>query len=341
MTSKAKDLYVPTLKTKKDINEEALKTIELERSGKQLGLRTRFGKLNTAIGKYFRFKQVVSINGLSGHGKSSFLNMLLEDFKNPKINGNFEEPLVIVHNTWEMIPSDEVIRGISSKVEKSHLYLLSSEINKETGKYNRVNDFEFQTIKDILTEDDKDDHYYFDEPTTLSGIIENIKVAIKFYQDKYALEIENGTKPLFPKVVVALDHTLLVVGKEGNSIIDTMFGLASLAIHLKKKGYLVLFIGQLNNEIEKLERIKNVQGHFPIKSDVYAQAQLYNACDIVTVIHQPELLGILEYGRKRFKTSKLVHLLLLKNRFSNVGSVWFENALERGKFFEIEPESNT
>ena len=60
-----KDDYVPILKTKKDVAEEAKAKINEERSGKQLGLRTRFSKLNTALGKFFRFKQVTSINGLS------------------------------------------------------------------------------------------------------------------------------------------------------------------------------------------------------------------------------------------------------------------------------------
>ena len=75
MTSKDKD-YVPQLKTIKDIAQEAKEKINEERYNSQLGLKTRFAKLNTALGKFFRFKQVTSINGLSGHGKSALLNMI-------------------------------------------------------------------------------------------------------------------------------------------------------------------------------------------------------------------------------------------------------------------------
>ena len=336
-----KQLYVPTLKTKKSINEEAKKKIEEERSGKQLGLRTRFSKLNTALGKFFRFKQVTSINGLSGHGKSTFLNMLLEDFLNGNLNSNFTSPVIIIHNTWEMVPEDEVIRTLSSKIEKSHLYLLSSEFNKENGNYNRITDLEFEKITEILDKEEDKDHYFFDEATTLDGIIENIKTGIKFYQDKYHLDIIADNKPSIPKVVVALDHTLLTVGKKGETINDIMFGLANLAIWLKKRGYMVIFIGQLNNEIEKTERIKNVEGHFPIKSDIYAQAQLFNACDNVFTIHQPELLGILLYGRNKYYTNNLIHLQILKQRFGKVGSVWLYNDLGNGKIYEFQPESKT
>jgi hypothetical protein len=335
---KAKEPYVPVLKTKKSINEEAKIKIQEERSGKQLGLKTRFGRLNIAIGRYFRFKQVTSINGLSGHGKSTLLNMILEDFTNAKINSKFTEPVVIVHNTWEMVPEDEVIRGLASKVEKSHLYLLSSEFDRETGKYNTVSDLEIEEFFNVLDKEEDKDHYYFDEATTLNGIIENIKHAIRFYQDKYAQEIEVGNKKAIPKVVVALDHTLLTVGEKGETINDIMFGLSRLAIYLKKKGYMVIFVGQLNNEIEKLERVRNIEGHFPIKSDIYAQAQLFNACDTVITIHQPELLGIFFYGRNQYKTSNLMHLQILKQRFGKVGSVWLYNDLGKGRVYETTPE---
>ena len=332
-----KNVYVPEVKTKKSINEEAKLKIREERSGKQLGLRCRFSKLNIAIGRYFRFKQVTSINGLSGHGKSTLLNMILEDFLNPSLNSKFTDPVIIVHNTWEMVPEDEVIRGLASKVEKSHLYLLSSEFNGETNKYNTVTDLELEKFFDILDKEEDKDHYYFDEATTLKGIIENIKAAIHFYQSKYAEEIERGDKKSIPKVVVALDHTLLTIGEKGETINDIMFGLARLAIYLKKKGYMVLFIGQLNNEIEKLERIRNPEGHFPIKSDIYAQAQLFNACDTVLTIHQPELLGILFYGRKQYSTAGLMHLQVLKQRFGHVGSAWLYNALNKGRIYEFTP----
>ena len=347
----AKDDYVPILKTKKDISEEAKERINQERSGKQLGLKTRWSKLNIAVGKFFRFKMVFAIVGLSGHGKSALLNMILADFLNPRLNKDFKEPVVIIHNSFEMSPVDEVLRNVSSKLEKSHLYLLSSEFQEE-GKYNTIDDFEFNSISQALEEDEDLNHYYFEEPTNTMGLMKNIICGIDYYKDKIIaqehdishldvvelqqlrLEIPN------PKVVVAIDHTLLVNQDKGDTVIDSMSKIAKLAIFLKKRGYMVALIGQLNGEIERPERLKNPDMHFPIKSDIYAQAQIYNACDIVLVGHQPELLGILEYGKNKLQTADLFHLLVLKQRFGKVGSIWLKNAFSQGKLLDFTPISN-
>jgi hypothetical protein len=331
--------YVPVLRTKRDIVEKVKNTIEQEKSGRQLGLRTRFGKLNACVGKYFRFKQIISINGLSGHGKSSFLNMILEDFKNPNINHNFKESFIICHNSWEMLPEDEILRNSSSIINKSTLYLLSSELDKETGKYNIITDFEKEQIFSALDDNLDEDHYYFNEPTTVVGLIENIKTAITFYQHKYAKEIEQGTKNKIPKVVTALDHTLLLLPKNNEKTLDIMFNLAQIAIYLKKQGQMVILVGQLNGEIEKPERIKNFQSHYPIKSDIYAQAQIYNACDVVLIIHNPSLLGIVYYGVTQIISSDIIHLQVVKQRFGKVGSIWLKNLIHEGKYVEIEPST--
>lgn len=329
-----KDDYVPILKTKKDVADEAKAKINEERSGKQLGLRTRFGKLNTALGKFFRFKQVTSINGLSGHGKSAILNMILADFTNKNLNNQFKEPVIIVHNSFEMLPVDEVLRTVSSKVEKSHLYLLSSELVENDGKvnYNTISDFELDEISRALEEDEDLEHYYFEHPTNINGILKNILKSIEYYQEKH-----NTTT--IPKVVVALDHTLLVEQDKGDSVLDTVSKIAKTSIWLKKKGYMVILLGQLNNEIERPERIKNPDLHFPIKSDIYAQGQLYNACDNVLIIHQPELLGIVRYGKNQLDTRNLIHLQVVKQRFGKVGSIWLENHFERGQLIECTPKS--
>lgn len=322
--------YVPILKTLKDINQEVIDKINHERSGKQLGLKCRFPRLNIAVGKYFRFGQVYSINGLSGHGKSAMLNILLQDFKNEYINKEFHLPLVVCHNSFEMLPVDEVIRSVSGKLDMSHSYLLSSEI-KDDAKYNTISDQEVAMIREALSQEEDLDHYYFEEPTTTIGILKNVKKSIEFFQEKY-----NTTA--VPAVVVAIDHTLLVEPLEKkDSVLDTMTRLAKLAIFLKKRGYMVFFIGQLNNEIERPERIKNPDLHYPMKSDIYAQAQLFNACDVVATIHQPELLGIQYYGKNKYLTHLLVHFQLIKNRFGKVGSIWLQNRFNEGKLIDIVP----
>lgn len=349
-----KDDYVPILKTKRDISEEAKDKINQERSGKQLGLKSRFSKLNIALGRYFRFKQVTAIAGLSGHGKSAILNMILADFTNKELNRDFEEDVVIIHNTFEMLPVDEVLRTVSSKLEKSHLYLLSSEFQRTATSvgYNVISNEEFDLISQTLEEDEDIDHYYFEEPTNVQGLMKNITCGIDYYKDKQIKKqydvahlsaeeyVSLYSNIRTPKVVVAIDHTLLINQDKGDTVLDTITKISKLAVFLKKKGYMIILVGQLNGEIERPERIKNVDLQFPIKSDIYAQAQIYNACDNVLTIHQPELLGILEYGKNKLVTSGLVHLQVLKQRFGKVGSIWLKNEFSKGRLIEVEPVSN-
>lgn len=346
--------YVPILKTKKDVNQEALDQIQEERSGKQLGLYCRFSKLNIAVGKYWRFKKVILIAALSGHGKSALLNMILSDFLNKRLNGKFPEDVIIIHNTFEMMPVDEVLRTASSKVEKSTLHLLSSEykteeVHDEKGNllgvrglgYNTVSDAEVDAVKNALEEDEDLPHYYFETPTNVEGILANIKCGIQRYKEDKSRELQVDIEEIkTPKTVVAIDHTLLISAEAGDNVIDTMTKIANMSIYLKKKGAMVILIGQFNSEIEKAERIKNLDLHYPIKSDIYAQAQLYNACDLVLTIHQPELLGIQQYGKNKLSTHLLVHLQTLKQRFGKVGSIWLQNAFEKGKLLEVQPVSN-
>ena len=95
---------------------------------------------------------------------------------------------------------------------------------------------------------------------------------------------------------------------------------------------MIFFIGQFNNNIEKSERIRTPEMHYPIKSDIYAQGEIYNACDGVFTIHQPQLMNILYYGKNQYETTDLVQLQALKMRFGNVGTIWLKNNLEQGAF---------
>jgi replicative DNA helicase len=331
--------YIPVLKTRREINLSVIERINAERSGKQLGLKTRFSHLNIALGKYVRFSQVILIAGLSGHGKSTLLNMLLDDFLNKDLNKDFKEDVIVVHNSFEMTPDDETIRTVSSKLNRSHLSLLSAEwtkADKKTktqGSYNRISDEEVKQIERVLSEEEDKNHYFFDEATTVAGLIANRNAALEYYKE------HNPGKPR-PKVVNALDHSLLVIGGKGENTLETMSNIGRAAIALKKRGDLTIIVGQLNNNIESTERIKNADLQYPIKSDIYAQGQLYNACDVVLVGHQPEMLGIIEYGKNKLSTALLFHLQALKQRFGKAGSIWLRNELHRGQLVQFKPVSN-
>lgn len=322
------DDYRPILKTTEQIAKAALKRVQLEATGKQLGLRTRFGKLNVALGKYLRFSSVTSINGLSGSGKSYLLNLLLQDFINPLLNEDCVYDYIIASHSFEMLPEDEILRTVSGKLKKSYMSLLSSDVvtlPDGTITYNNLSAYEIKEIEQALEKLVTNKLVFFDEPTTLEGISKNILLTIEYYQDVHKVTT-------IPKVVIPIDHTLLIKQSKGEKqILDTMRSLASYSIALKKKGYCIILLGQLNNKIEDAIRIQKKEMHYPIKSDIYAQAEIFNACDNVMTTHQPAKLGIIKYGVNERNTQDLFHLQVLKQRFGKEGHIWLKNDLGRGQ----------
>lgn len=319
-----------TLKTVADVKREAINKIRSESTGLQLGLKTSYPSVNIAFGKYIRFGTVTAIAGASGHGKSFFLNQLIKSFTSNSINGNCAYKYIIPFHSFEMLPEDDAIRTLSSDIGKSYFNLLSSEYNPITKTYNRITEEEIAEIENFLFNPAivDPDLYYFDTPCTVNDIVKNVKLSKEFYQDKYkTLDV--------PKALIPIDHTLLVEQDASEAtIIDTFTALGKASIGLKKQGDAVIFLGQLNNNIESTERIRNKDMHYPMKSDIYAQAQLFNACDNVLTLHRPELMNIPFYGHYAIPSANLVHLQFIKCRFGSVGSIWLKNELYRGLFTE-------
>jgi hypothetical protein len=363
MSSNPEEVYIPVIKTPATVAANTIEMIKAEATGFQLGLKSRFGRLNVANGKYFRFRQVYFIAGLSGHGKSTLLNHTIQDFTNVHLNyGKCVYDYIICHHCFEMPPENEELRKVSSRLKVSYNYLLSSEYDYEKNVYNTLDDAYIKKVESLLEQDFDKPIYYFDEPCELSKIILNINAAIDHYKQKlfnnperleevyqryeryFGRQIkrpDTWEEVMKPKVVCTMDHTLLLEqAKDENTILETMRNLGKTAIFLKKRGCMCIFIGQFNNNIERVDRIKNPELHYPVKSDFYAQGEIFNACDGVYSIHQPELLGILLYGKKAMPTHLLVHIQIIKNRFGNVGSIWLKNDLGHGQLVNYPQNSD-
>lgn len=302
--------------TSEEASKKALKMIELEKAGYQLGLYSSNYKLNKAMRKYFRFGNVTLIAGLSGSGKSYFLTNLYKDFYNLELNKVYKDKIKILHFGLEMSPENEMIRSISSDVDMTYNYMLSSNFEKNSDIHNVITEQELLHISDALQSRKKSPVLYFPEP----GSIDDIHKTFVYYNNLYPNH----------KLVVGIDHTLLIKKVNESDDKELMGRIAKAAISMKEKDANVLLLAQLNNRIEELDRIKNKSMHFPKKSDIYAQAQIYNACDDVFVIHKPKSLNITEYSNKNLSTDDLIHLCKLKGRFGTTGSIWLKDNLHKG-----------
>ncbi len=341
--------FIPQFKKRSEARQDAIKAIRQGKSKVRTTLLTRYPYLNIAMGKGFSFAKVVLIAGPSGHGKSKLLNDLLMDFNDPKLNTYLgisktqPQPytIITIHFCFEMLPSDEILREASSELELSYSHLLGLEYNIESNSYNEVDDLVLQTLENKYAVDDNPNYYYFENPCTVPQLYSCFESVVLDYKNREGLDDkfvnEDGVTQR-PKFVIALDHSLLLdaVGRE--DVLGMMTSLAKLAIRFKKMGALVIIVGQFNGNIESLERLKNPSLHYPMKTDIYAQAQIYNACDTVITTLIPELIGITAYTPKKYVIWDILNVSVIKNRGLNIGQLWFRNELYKGLLVNI-PQS--
>lgn len=307
--------------------DEAEESIELERSGKQLGVYCRYAKVNRAMLKYWRFGQVTLLAGMSSGGKSTLLNALEDDFTNPELNGNCEYDVVMLGFKYEMSGSDEVLRNVSGKLDTSYSNLLSADYIKDDihGKpvYNSITDAEFDNIKIHLNKLRGRKIFYVETNGDLTQLYETYKAMRLKYPDVV------GKKKV--KFIITIDHTLLSKKLDEKSDAELMQNTGLVAIKLRKEGCMVILIGQLNGNIEDIKRQENNMFHYPIKTDVHCGNQVFWACNNVLLYHRPELLGIEKYGKEKRPTANLIHLRCIKQRFGKIGNIWLHANFSKGR----------
>jgi replicative DNA helicase len=303
------------------VTKEALAAINEERKGEQLGLYCRFPRVNVAMNKYFRFSHVTLIAAASGAGKSYLLNILEEDLTDTTgLNKDFPHKVILLSFKFEMEGSDELIRAASRDMGQSYNYLLSSEYlgNKE---YNLIKDHEVEQVEAYFDKVKDRDIYYIETIGNWKQILGTVNAYFKQFKGY--------------KFIVSIDHTLLTKKLDEKSDMELISSIAITSIVLRKQfGAMVILLGQLNSNIESIERRTRKELHYPLKTDIYAQAQLYWACDNVFILNRPELLGIELYGKEQLPTKGLVHLACIKSRKGRLGNIFFIEQLNKSTFIE-------
>lgn len=316
------------IKTRKQSIKEALGKIKESMYEEYPGLRCRWDSVNNAMGKVFRFGEIISTCGLSGSGKSFFINMIREDFANPELNEHIMEkkPFKILAFSLEMASADEVLRTLSSEMKVSYSDLLSMK--------ERITEDFFNQIRETAKRINNDIIHYVEDPGDPQQILDTI---------------HDFTMNKFPdhNIVVTIDHTLLVemIGDNENKLISDVMRVCRLA--KKRYGALMMPVGQLRDDIEKPERVnpQDPNQHYPKRWDIYGSRKIYMDSDGLMVIHRPNRLGIQEYGPKKYPCtfgdgSDLVALHVLKGRLTGIeGIIRFKNKFSQGTMEYIPSEN--
>lgn len=291
--------------------KEAVEYIRKRKNHEIQSLTTRWNKFNKHCMGGIEPNTIYTIVGISGSGKSSFVNTLENDL----IDLNPTQDVIILNFSFEMLSSRNVGRKLSSKLRQttSQLYSSTEELSDELLKEVE------ETAKEI-----KDyPIYYIDTPGTVSQIASTI--------DFFYSKCVEGTNKKF---IIILDHTLLVEGQ--SSTLQTISDLQKLFIKVKKyPNTTIIQLSQMNRNIEAPDRINNPSMHYPMRSDISSADTIFHASDYVICIHRPELLNIGAYGPNRLLVKNKVYLHLLKNRDAGECAILeFDNDLKYNNLIE-------
>lgn len=290
---------------------EAVEYIRKRKNHEIQSLRTRWNKFNKSCMGGIEPNTIYTIVGISGSGKSSFVNTLETDL----IDLNSNQDVIVLNFSFEMLSSRQVGRKISSKLRQTTAELYSANNELTDDLLDRVEQTS-QQIKSYPI-------YYVDTP----GTVEDIASTINYFYE---------TKAKDKKFVIILDHTLLVEGQDRESALQVISELQKLFIKVKKlPNTTIIQLSQMNRNIENPERINNPSMHYPMRSDISSADTIFHASDYVICIHRPELLNIQQYGPNRLLVKNKVYLHILKNRDAGECTILeFDNDLKYNNLIE-------
>lgn len=290
---------------------EAVEYIRKRKNHEIQSLRTRWNKFNKSCMGGIEPNTIYTIVGISGSGKSSFVNTLETDL----IDLNSNQDVIVLNFSFEMLSSRQVGRKISSKLRQTTAELYSTNNELTDDLLDRVEQTS-QQIKSYPI-------YYVDTP----GTVEDIASTINYFYE---------TKAKDKKFVIILDHTLLVEGQNRESALQVISELQKLFIKVKKlPNTTIIQLSQMNRNIENPERINNPSMHYPMRSDISSADTIFHASDYVICIHRPELLNIQQYGPNRLLVKDKVYLHILKNRDAGECTILeFDNDLKYNNLIE-------
>jgi replicative DNA helicase len=298
--------------------DEIISYMDKRRRGKIKSLKTKWERFNNQCMGGIEPNSIYTFAGISGSGKSAFLNTLETDL----FECNPEVDFVVLSFNFEMLSSRQVGRKLSNKLNKTtqQLYsgLSSEKLSKE--ELDKASE-EVEKIKKLPI-------YYVDLPGNVDDIRETIMEfsKLEFVKNKW--------------LIITLDHTLLTKGRSGEKEREILANLQYMFMEIKKFAQnTIIQLSQMNREIESTDRLNNPSMHFPTRRDIFGGESVFQASDYVIVVHRPELLLLKVYGPAAWPVANRVYMHFLKNREGELKVLTFTNDLKYNRIEDYDPGS--
>lgn len=296
---------IPIFKHISEVTEDTKEYIRKRQTREIEPLKTRWNKFNDMCS--IEPGNVYTIAGISGTGKSSFINTLQLDL----IELNPNQDIVVLSFSFEMLSRAQVGRTLSNKLHQTTkaVYTLDSiSMNEINNTLNEIKDYPIYFIDEYLT-------------------VQQIDKTISFFQNTIAKD---------KWLVVVLDHTLLVSSENYKDERMIVTELEKVFIKAKKIGKTTIFqLSQMNRNIENIDRINNPSAHYPMRSDLSSSDSVFQGSDVIAVLHRPEILGLMAYGVQRLPVQNRIYLHFLKVREGELAILEFENDLKYNNLIEL------
>lgn len=316
------------IKTIQEATKEAVDTLRGDLP--TFYLKTGIEKLDKTLFGGVEEGSLVTIGGISGSGKSALANLI-----ETNIAENYKK-VVVLNFSFEMKGKAQVLRKLSSKlltpVQRLRDMIQVTYDPAQDKPENGCADNSSKSQLDLAGEKDaamaeiaRESVYYVEEAISVREICD----IVESFQKKC---IEEGKW-----LVVFLDHALLINGKSADERTNVA-DLEKALIKLKKRGKTTIFqLMQLNRNIESSERRTNRLMHYPSRSDLSTADAVYQASDMVWIIHRPELLNIKSYGPGEIDCRGKVFLHVIKFRDGEPKILMFDNHLDVNRMELPEP----
>lgn len=232
-------------------------------------LKTRFEHFNTICHGGVTRQKIYTIGALSSFGKSHILRQIETDIFDEELNPGSRADVILIKCDFEMSKVEYILAKVKEKTGKDYSELLYGEQDEEAKlAFNEV-------YKELAVK------YIFEtfDTYTPDNFYKEVKPFLDSHSDK-------------KQIILTIDNINLIEGEDESS---AMARFMKHAIDLKRttKNLSIILLAQLNRNLK--ERVSPKE-HFPRTTDFYYSSKIEHASDVQVVIHNPYLLGYMEYG---------------------------------------------